>query len=225
MEPVSDLIFVGTVGILPLRLDPERLILEYLPKRPDIVNQRLVIERLELSKNVTTHSSRSPTLNLSTQWRGGTPTSNTGGLGAPFTDSLSGSLTLNIPIDSWIPGTRQNQTVRAAGAEIEKALLDLQNLETQAKTQIRTLITRLNSTWESLDISHLRVEVAQRTLEVTEIGFRNGTVEFKELEDRRKDLSEARHRLLSGELVYQSLFLDLAHALNVDWRSLAEVLQ
>jgi multidrug efflux system outer membrane protein len=225
MELVSDISLVGTVDIVLLNLDPERLILEYLPKRPDIVSQRQVIERLELSKNVTTHSSRAPTLNMSAQWRGGTPTSNTGGLGAPFTDNLSGNLTLNIPIDSWIPGTRQNQAVRAASAELEKAMLDLQNTETQAKTQIRTLITRLNNTWESLDISRMRVDVAQRTVDATEVGFRNGTVEFKELEDRRKDLNEAKHRLLQGELSYQSLMLDLATALNVDWRFLAGVRQ
>jgi len=219
MEPVTDLILDGTVDIVPLRLDPEQLIREHLPKRPDIVNQRQTIERLELGRNVITHSSRSPTLNLSTQWRAN-PTPGAGGISAPLTDNLSGSVTLNIPIDSWIPGTRQNQAVRAASTELEKARLDLQNTETQAKTQIRSLITRLDNTWGSLEVSRMRVDVAQRTVEVTEVGFRNGTVEFKELEDRRKDLSEARQRLLQGELTYQSLLLDLAAALNMDWRSL-----
>jgi multidrug efflux system outer membrane protein len=198
-------------------LDPEKLILEYLPKRPDIVSQRQIIERLELNKNVTTNSLRSPTLGLSTQWRG---SPGTGGLSAPFTDSLSGTLNLTIPIDSWIPGTRQNQNIRAANTEIEKAKLDLQNTETQAKTQIRSLISNLNSTWESLEIARLRVSVAERTVEATSIGFRSGTVEFRELEDRRNDLRDARQRLLQGELSYQSLLLDLAAALNVEWKSL-----
>jgi multidrug efflux system outer membrane protein len=129
-------------------------------------------------------------------------------------------VTVNIPIDSWIPGTRQNQTVRAASNELEKAMLDLQNTETQAKNQIRSLVMRLNSTWENLTITRRRVEIAQRTVELSEIGFRNGTVEFRDLEDRRRDLSDARQRLLQGEFSYQSLILDLAAALNMDWRSL-----
>jgi outer membrane protein TolC len=207
----------GTVEIVQLNLDPEKLILEYLPKRPDIVAQRQVIERIELGKNITTNNLRSPSLSLSTQWRG---SPGTGGLSAPFTDSISGSLSLSIPIDSWIPGTRQNQNVRAVNAEVEKAKLDLQNTETQAKNQIRSLVSNLNSTWESLEIARLRVSVAERTVDATYIGFRNGTVEFRDLEDRRGDLSNARQRLLQEELSYQSLLLDLAAALNVEWKSL-----
>lgn len=218
MELDSEIILDGTLDIAPLRLDPERLIFEHLPRRPDIISQRQTIERLELTRSITAHSSRSPSLSLSTQWRG-TPAPG-GGINAPFTDSLSGSVTLNIPIDPWIPGTRQSQSIRAAGNELEKAHLDLQNMETQARTQIRTLAIRLASTWESLELSRLRVDVARRTVEAAEVGFRNGTVEFRELEDRRNDLSDARLRLLHGELTYQSLLLDLAAALNMDWRTL-----
>jgi len=215
MNAESDVAFDGTIGIVPVELDPEQLILEHLPKRPDIVRQRQTIERLELSRNITTLSARAPSLNLSTQWRGGS-----GGSGVSFTDSLSGSLTLSIPIDSWIPGTRQNQNIRSADAELEKARLDLQNTETQAKNQIRSLISNLHSIWENLEIARMRVEIAQATVAATEEGFSRGTVEFRDLEDRRNDLSDSRQRLLQGEYSYQSLLLDLSAALNVDWKTL-----
>ena len=64
MDADTDIIFIGTVEIVPVDLDPEQLIMEYLPKRPDIVSQRQTIERLELSKNVTSLTNRSPTLEL-----------------------------------------------------------------------------------------------------------------------------------------------------------------
>jgi outer membrane protein TolC len=67
--------------------------------------------------------------------------------------------------------------------------------------------------------------VARLTAEAAEVGFINGTVEFRELEDRRNALSEAILRLLQGELTYQSLLLDLAAALNMDWRTLIEQLE
>ena len=218
MEEGTDIVFRGTIEIAPVSYDPEQLILEYLPKRPDIISRRQTIERMELTKNVTALNSRSPTLELSSQWRGSPETG--GGLGAPFTDNVSGSLTLRIPIDSWIPGTRQEQTIRAANAEVEKARLDLQNAETQAKTQIRSLISNLKSTWENLSVARMRVEIAERTVEATNISFRNGIVSFQELENRQNDLSDARQRLLQGELSYQSLLLDLAAALNVEWETL-----
>ena len=226
MDADTELIYRGTVEISPVLSDPEQLILEYLPKRPDIVSQRQTIERLELSRNVTSMTARSPSLTLGAQWRGGTPTGGTRskGLGDPFTDNISGNLTLNIPVDGWIPGTRQNQNIKSADAEIEKARLDLQNTETGAKTQIRSLISNLGSTWSNLEIARLRVEIAERTTEAADEGFRNGTVEFQELEDRRNDLTDARQRLLLGEYSYQSLLLDLAAALNVDWRTLTELL-
>jgi outer membrane protein TolC len=218
MDDGTDITLDGTVEIAQLRLDPEKLILEYLPKRPDIVKQRQTIERLELSKNITANNSRSPNLSLSTTWQG---SSGKGGLSAPFTDSISGSLSLTIPVDSWIPGTKRNQQdIRAPNIEIEKAKLELQNTETQAKTKIRSLVSNLNNTWESLEIARLRVSVAQRTVDATTVGFRNGTVEFRDLEDRRSDLSNARQRLLQEELSYQSLLLDLAAALNVEWKTL-----
>jgi multidrug efflux system outer membrane protein len=191
--------------------------MEYLPKRPDIINQRQTIERLELTRNMTTHTNRSPTLELGTQWRGAP---GSGGLNGPFTDSVGGSVTLRLPIDSWIPGTRKGQEIRAANAEVEKARLDLQNTETSAKTQIRSLISRLHRTWERLEITRLEVEIAQRTTEAAEDGFRNGTIEFQDLEDTRNKLTDARQRLIQGEYDYQSLFLDLAAAINVEWKIL-----
>ena len=222
METGTDLNFSGTLEISPVQFDPERLIMEYLPKRPDIINQRNEIERMELSKKVTTLNSRAPSLELGATWRGGSPGNNTGGLGAPFTDNVSGSLTMRIPVDSWIPGTRQNQTVRSANAEVEKASLELQNTEINAKTEIRSLVSNLNNIWESLEIARLREEIARRTVEAAEEGFQKGTVEFQDLENSRRDLDSARQRLLQGQYDSQSLLLDLAAALNVDWRILRD---
>ena len=218
MDAGTDINFTGTVDIIPILYDSEQLIQEHLPRRPDIISQRQNIERLELGRTITTHSSRSPTLTLSTQW--GSPAPGSRGFGEPFSDRVTGSVTMNIPIDSWIPGTRQSQNIRSASAEVEKAQLDLQNLETRAKTEIRSIVSNLHNTWESLEISRLRVEIAERTAEATDEAFRNGAVAFQVLEDRRRDLSIARQRLLQGELHYQNLLLDLASALNIEWRTL-----
>ena len=222
MEAGNEIIFQGVFEIAQVLSDPEQLILEYLPRRPDILSQRQTIERLELSKNITSLSSRAPTLELSTQWRGGTPSSGQqNGFGDPFTDSVSGSLSLRIPIDAWIPGTKQSQTVRAANVEIEKARLDLQNTETLAKTQIRSLVSNLRNTWENLAIARMRVDIARRTVDASGEGFRGGTVEFRDFEDTRNKLSDAQQQLLMGELSYKSLLLDLAAALNIEWKMLA----
>jgi multidrug efflux system outer membrane protein len=216
MDAEADIILTGTVDIVQIAYHAEQLIFRYLAGRPDIISQRQAIEMLELTRTVTTLGSRAPTLTFSGGWGGNTSLNSS----APFADNLSASVTLNIPVDSWIPGTRQSQNIRSANADLEKARLDLQNIQTQAKTEIRSLVSNLNNTWESLEIARLRVDIAQRTVDAADEAFRNGAVAFQELEDRRRDLSNARQRLLQGELHYQNLLLDLAAALNMEWRIL-----
>jgi outer membrane protein TolC len=220
MDQNTGVVLDGSIDILPVTVDPEALILEYLPKRPDILSRRQAIERLELAKKMNLGSSRAPSLSLSTTWNGG----RSFGGGDKFADRLSGSLTLNIPVDPWIPGTKSNQSGRSDSAEVEKARLDLSSAETEAKRQIRSLAANLRNSWASLEIALLRVEIARRTYEYTEEGFRNGTVAYQDFEDTRNELTSARQGLLRSELAYQNLILDLAAALNVDWKDLTRSL-
>jgi outer membrane protein TolC len=220
MDQNTEVALEGSIDIEPLEVDAEALILEYLPKRPDIINQRQAIERLELTRKKNAGSAKAPSLSLSSSWSG----NNKFNSSSKFADNLSGSVTLTVPVDPWIPGTQKNQSGRADAAEVEKARLDLKNTETAAKTQIRSLATSLRNSWASLEIALLRVEIARRTYEYTEEGFRNGTVGYQDFEDTRNELTSARQRLLQSELTYQNLILDLAVALNVDWKELARSL-
>jgi multidrug efflux system outer membrane protein len=208
----------GEFTIQKIDMDPEELIREYLPKRPDIEQQRQAIARLELAERQALLGSRAPSLDLSFSWQGGP--SGTRPITNPFSDNLSGSATLRIPVNPWIPGTRESQTLRGAASDIEKALLDLKNTEENAAAQIRSLMVNLRNSWESLEIARLREQVAQRSYELTEQGFLSGTVESLNLETNRNNLAAARYQLLRSELMYQSLVLDLARAINVDWRQL-----
>jgi outer membrane protein TolC len=200
----------GLIAVTPFEADPEELIREYLPKRPDILSQWQKIEQLENTRKQTFLSSRGPSINLSASYDGN--------YYREFTDNLSGSITVAIPLDGWIPGTLKDQAFRSARAEVEKAKLELKNIEDTARAGIRSLSAQLRDSWAGIEISRLRVEIAERTYEATEEGFRNGTVELLTLEDTRNRMAEARQQLLTDELAYQTMILDLAAALNMDWR-------
>ena len=215
----TEVFLEGSIEPIPIVINPEALILEYLPKRPDMISQRQTIEQLELALMQNSLSSKAPALSLSAQWSGG-PQRNAG-LGGTFTDNLSGSFSLSIPIDPWIPGTKSNQAIRSADAELEKARLDLINTETAAKSQIRSLSESLRNSWRSIEIARLRVEIAQRTYEISELGFQNGTIEFLNLENIRNELADAQYRLLQSELTYIIITLNLAAALSLDIQTLA----
>jgi outer membrane protein TolC len=209
----------GEFTIRKIDLDPEELIRDYLPGRPDIQHQRRVIDGLELTERQTVMARRAPSVDLSFNWQG-SPGS-TGGSRAinnPFSDSLSAGATLRIPIDSWIPGTKDSQTLRRARAEIGKARLDLKNTEDAAAAEIRSLTANLQNSWESLEIARLREEIARRSYEYSEQGFLAGSVEALTLENSRNNLAEARYQLLRGEMAYRNQVLALARAINADWR-------
>jgi outer membrane protein TolC len=104
------------------------------------------------------------------------------------------------------------------GKDVEKARLELQNTEQAAAAQIRSLSSRLKSSWTSVEIARLSVEIARRTYELNEQGFLLGTVESLDLEESRNSLAGKRQALLESELSYQTMMLDLAAALNVDWK-------
>ena len=204
----------GEIEIVRVELDAEQLIAENLLRRPDIVSRRQEIERLENASRQALYANRAPSLRLHADW-------NTRSF-SPFADGLSGGATLSIPIDPWIPGTRASQTIRNTGIAVEQARLDLQNTETMATAQIRTLAANLHNSWYNIEIARLGLSVAERGYELTELGFRGGTVDSLRLEDSRNNLVAARQRLLQSELSYLIMILDISAALNICWKELMQ---
>jgi multidrug efflux system outer membrane protein len=210
----AETILDGKIQISRFELDAEALINQRLPMRPDIVSRRHEIERMENSRKQTALSSRAPSLRLQADW-GSTKFD-------PFTDRLSGTASVSIPIDPWISGTKGGQTIRNAKLAVEKAKLDLKIAEDAAAIQIRSLAANLRNSWDSIEIARLSLQAAQRSYELSEQGFRNGTIESLKLEDARNNLADARQRLLRSELACQTTILDLSAALNINWKELVK---
>jgi outer membrane protein TolC len=202
----------GKIEIVKIEADAEQLIRDNLSRRPDIVSKRQEIERLENAQKQTAWSSRAPSLRLEAGWNSRNFD--------PFADTLSGNATLSIPIDPWIPGTSRSQSVLNAKYAIDKARLDLQSAENAAAAQIRSLAANLRNSWDSIEIARLSLSVAERGHELTQQGFRNGTVDSLKLEDARNNLAAARQRLLQTELGYFNMILDISAALNINWKDL-----
>ena len=215
LEQAAPPILEGEIRIARFEADSEELIRQYLPSRPDMKSRRQEIERLVLAERQKAGSGRAPSLNLGAQWQGGS-SSTGGGMGGDFSDRLSGSLTLNIPLDGWIPGTKTSQSIRTAGADIEKARLSLREAENEAMQSIRSLVTGLSNSWESIELAELSMQLAERTYELAEEGFQNGALELLALEDNRNKMTEARQRLLDDRLAYKKMMLELSSALNID---------
>ena len=214
ITPNVNISLSGEAAIVRIEADAENLIKDHLHLRPDIVRSKQEIERLTFAHMQSVLQNRAPQLNLSFNWNSRTFD--------PFADRLSGTASVSIPIDPWIPGTARSQTVSRASEAVEKAKLDLAITEDAAKTQIRSLSALLRGSWESILIARLSMETARRSYQLTEQGFQNGRVEALALEDVRNNLANARYRVLQAELSYFNMILDLSAALNINWKDLIE---
>jgi multidrug efflux system outer membrane protein len=209
----------GELSVQELHPDAEALIAGYLQKRPDIVLQRQEIARLENARSISAIENRGPVLSLGAEWTGGYSDSVTNGL-SEFSDGLTGRLTLRIPLDSWLPGSKGDQRIQEAGGALEKARLELEDMERNGMAEIRAYAANINDSWESIAIARFSAEIAQRTYELSEEGYRSGTVEFLDLQNIRQDMVNSRQQLLNAELSYQNLVLDLAALINIEWTQL-----
>jgi outer membrane protein TolC len=208
--------FTGTIEIEPLDLDADRLIEEFLPKRPDMIGAAAEIRRLELTASRTSLSQRGPAMSLSGTYRGNLAGGTFRSENQPFSDSLSARLSVSIPLDPWIPGTKGAQAVLSAEAEAEKARLNLQSVRQSAANSIRSIVENIENTLSSIEIARLRAELAERTYRMSEAAFERGAMEALDYENARASWDQSRQDLLKERLAYKNLVLELEQELNVD---------
>jgi outer membrane protein TolC len=205
----------GTIEIIRFSGNAEELISAALPRRLDLSAQRFEIELQESQQAAAVLSAKAPSLDFNGSWGG---TSSRG-----WDKTISAGVSVSIPLDPWIPNSKRNQTLQSAAVKTEQARLDLTDKENAARTEIRSLVLSLENGWNEVEIARLRVSIAERVYELSEQGYRRGTLNFLDFETVRNRLTTARQELLQSEIKYKLLFLDLAYALNADEAELTTI--
>lgn len=187
--------------------DAEKLIETYLLQRKDIMALQKGIKLIENSIVQTKRYTKTPSVTLSGRW--------TGTIQNPFQDALNFGLTLSVPIDSLIPGSKDDQEIEALEDDLKKNRIRLDDTIRTARLSIKNLVARLKSAEESIRLSEMQVDISTRYYELAEEGSKFGTVERLELEQARQDLLNTKQQLLAIEHQYKLIQLDLLSALNL----------
>ncbi|MDR2767236.1 MAG: TolC family protein [Treponema sp.] len=198
----------GSVEAEAFSVDGDELVRTRLAFRPDLAAQRIEVERLKNAHSESFLSAKAPSLSFSLSSGAVYPDG--------LNDAMSAGITLNIPLDAWIPRSLSDQQVSRAGAEYEKAVLDLRDLEKSARSDIQTRALNLETAWKEVEIAALQVQYARRAYELSEQGYRRGTINFLDFETARGKLTAARQQLLESSLNYKLQILDLCAALDMD---------
>jgi len=201
----------GEIAPEIVEIEVESLIGEYLGNRTDIRSAYLQVKQLQAVSRSTKASSRAPSLSLSGRWNVSPEE-----VWNANSDSYSLGLSVSIPVDSWIPGSRDDQSITSAVSNVEKSRLNLEQVRKQAELEVRSLAAALDQSRQSIQIARLQEEIAQRSYDLAEEGFQKGTVERLELGEIRKELLSARQNLLSERYQYLLSLNELLNALNLD---------
>ena len=198
-------------GVTP-RLNCEALLEAYLMNRRDVRSAVNVLESAENQLAIVKAGNLSPSLSLSSGWTSSAPDVSD----PDWIDSLTLSATLSLPLNGLIPGSSESLDLKDSSRAVEKARLNLKETISTAEQDIRTILMELDGYRETIDISGLSVDLAQKTFDMTEAAYLLGSREVLDVEAAQNNLLEAEQNLLMSRYNFLSGLLDLEYALNAD---------
>ncbi len=136
------------------------------------------------------------------------------GIRDPWSDTGSVSLSVSLPLDSWLPGSSVQTSIKEQ--ENNLAVLIRQRAHTLQSVSEETalLYASLEDSLLNIESLDLNVQVAERAYDLTEEGYRKGGIEFLDLKEAEKDLNSARQNLLQEKLSLLTTLFDLEYALD-----------
>ena len=162
---------------------------------------------------MTILSARAPTLSLSESIKLSPDTnkafSSVPGAGGSF------SISLNIPIDGFIPGSQDSLSIAAADNAVTSAQIALEIGEKKAAQNISDCVDETKRLYETLKISRLNHQITERAYSLAQDGYNNGLVSQTDLETSRQDMTSAWQAVVQAEINYFSAVYNLADALQL----------
>ncbi|HHU35653.1 MAG TPA: TolC family protein [Treponema sp.] len=135
-------------------------------------------------------------------------------------DDSSGafSLTIAFNLTNMLPFSSIGVNAAETRDNLEKISMGFNQMVYQAELEIRNLVKKLDKANAAIKAMDLNVEMAQKAYNLTEQGYRAGTIEYLDLKDSENTLVQARLGVLSEKFNYLSALLDLEKALNTKLR-------
>lgn len=223
IEDVQDLEFDSVPEIDTLEVTPEKteLIKQMLMESSSVIMAKYTERISQINANITELNAMVPVVSLSSKVNY-TPTI----IDEKTSDNYTASATVNIsiPLDSYIPGSRQNINVKNAEIDRKRAELTyetaLKKLEDSVDDNLSSVTVLLANRINLL--SHL--EYARANLELVSEAYENGYASFADYEKAQSSLSSAQSQIDTNRFSIISRICSLAGILETDAASIIEIL-
>jgi outer membrane protein TolC len=212
----------GTVEYVTL--EASDLISKAASNKPDIEELRRNLASLRAQKSALFFNLYTPTLSLGFNMDptfGGDPLKDSWFNGDRW-NQQSGMfrITLGWRLNALLPFTTEYQNYRAMGDGVKAMELGLSQTIQGTETEVYNLIFQLEKTRTTAEVQRLTVELAERTLRLSETAYRNGLKEFLDVQNDEFALRQARLGTLQQSYTYLMGLLDLEYAIGVPFGSL-----
>jgi len=130
------------------------------------------------------------------------------------------SITLSWRLNALLPFSVEAQRYRALKDALEAMNLGMALAIQGTQTEVYNIILQLERTRTSAEAQRATVNLAQRTLQMSEIAYRNGHRTFVEVLNDELALRQARLGMLQQNYNYLMSLLDLEYAIGVPFGTL-----
>lgn len=130
------------------------------------------------------------------------------------------SLSVSIPLDGFLPWSSGAQSIETQKATIEILEMQLENARISSDIEISKCMNKIKSARDSLKLMQQRIDVAQKTYDMTQQAYNRGTRDILVLQNASSSLQQSKLRLKSDILTLVSAILDLENAAGLPFGTL-----
>jgi multidrug efflux system outer membrane protein len=202
--------------------DAQTLYLDYAGDNTTVRSLQNSVAQAQNDSKTLTLSARGPTVSVSGAWgRAGrivdaTVQSSTGGL----SDTGLVSVSVSVPLSSYIPGTSQNLAIKNSEDAVTTARLQLQAGQQELLQSIESAVLNITQQQENLRMMQQNLETTQYSYDLSVEAFEAGLLSNQELETARTSLLNAQIDILSTRLNHLTGCIELASLLETDLTAL-----
>ena len=194
LSPEADFELSGELRVSILEGIDKKELITRLGLYSDIEKAELSVLLSQQNLAAARASLYGPALRLNTQWNAA---SNNG-----FSEAGPVSLSLSIPLDSWIPGSSASLSRDLSASAIESAKVRAEQTTRETLLSLLNTLSDLEQENNNITLAELQVGISERSYQLSEEAYSKGTLEQLDLENARNNLLEAKQNLLTAQYNY-----------------------
>lgn len=170
-------------------------------------------ESLKVSREITRKSSLLPSLSILGKYQ--TTTGDLSDISNSWYDAASYSVSVSIPIDGYISGSRIQESLTAIDEQLAALALSREQTMIARQQSLRSSVDTLQTISSQIEAAQSSVGLSQKIYDMTGEQYRAGMKELLDLEEAQSDLFSSQQQLLFLNYQYLSSLIDLSYDLQI----------